>query len=142
MFDETNMIISIISRIRKKANAFIADELSRSGIEGLIPVHGDILFMLFVHGEMTMSSIAKLVERKKSTVTTLVTKLIRMGYVEKRQDETDNRFFLISLTPDGKALGQNLKTISEKLITKVYKDMPVDERVVLVRMLNRINSNW
>lgn len=142
MFDETTLIISIISRIRKKANVFITDELSRYGIDGLIPVHGDILFMLFVHGEMTMSSIAELIERKKSTVTTLVDKLIRMGYVEKRQDATDNRFFLISLTPEGKALGQSLKAISEKLIEKVYKDMPVDERIKLVRCLNRINANW
>ena len=142
MFDETTLIISIISRIREKANTFITEELARHGIEGLIPVHGDILFMLFVHGELTMTNIAELVERKKSTVTTLVDKLIHLGYVEKRKDPSDSRFFLISLTSGGRALGECMKDISDRLISKVYKDMPVDERIRLVRSLTKINANW
>lgn len=142
MNDESSIIITVISRIRDKANAFIAEELERHGIQGLIPIHGDILFMLFTHGELSMTGIAELIERKKSTVTTLVDKLIRLEYVEKRKDKTDNRFYLISLTPKGRELGQSMKTISERLLEKVYKDMPVDERIRLVRSLNRINTRW
>lgn len=75
-------------------------------------------------------------------MTTLVDKLIRLGYAAKKQDDTDNRCFRISLTPKGRALKSHLVEISDRLIAKVYKDLPVVARQQLVTHLKKINSNW
>lgn len=142
MDNETDIIISLLSRIREKANRLITEELSAHGLSGLKPIHGDLLLALFTCDLPTMKELADLVDRKKSTVTTLVDKLALLGFAIKTQDSLDSRIFRVSLTPKGKALKPDLIDISQKLIARVYKDMPVDERKQLVRSLSQINSNW
>lgn len=139
---ETGIVISLIARIREKAHQFITDELKRHGINGLAPVHGDVLVALFFHNELTMKQIAEIVDRKKSTVTTLVEKLVRLGYAEKTQDPEDNRSFRISLTKKGRGLKESLVDISNQLQLKVYKGMPMAERKQLVKSLKAINETW
>jgi len=139
---ETGIIISLIARIRAKANRFIMDELKRRTIHGLAPVHRDVLMALFFHEELTMKQIADIVDRKKSTVTTLVEKLILLGYAKKTQDPEDNRYFCISLTKKGKGLKGSLIDISNRLQLKVYKDMPMAERKQMVKSLKTINDHW
>ena len=139
---ETDIIISLIARIREKANRFIVSELKARGLHELKPIHGDILMALFQYKNPTMKELADIVDRKKSTVTTLVEKLIRLGYAEKIQDADDNRVYRISLTARGQALKPSLIDISSKLITKAYKDMPLEERVGTVNSLKKINDGW
>jgi DNA-binding MarR family transcriptional regulator len=138
---EINSIIALISRIQNKANQFIVSELKRHGISGLVPVHGDILVALFFHKRITMQELAILVDRKKSTITTLVEKLIQLGYVQKQKDDNDNRYYIISLTDKGTSLKMPLIEISMNLINGLYQDMPVDKRVQLVNGLTEINNN-
>ena len=142
MQNEPEMIIHLIGRLREKANRFITAELERREMSGLKPVHGDVLFALFRYGNLSMKQIAEIVDRKKSTVTTLVEKIIKAGYAGKNIDDNDNRVFIISLTDKGRGLKDDLIDISDKMIKKVYKDMPSEERVQLVSSLAKINDNW
>lgn len=142
MTADPQMIVSLISRIREKANRYISSELSSRGLSGLKPVHGDLLLALFRYDGPTMKELTDLVDRKKSTVTTLVEKLVRLGYVAKIRDDDDQRVFRIFLTQEGRALGPHLAEISSSLIAKVYKDMPREQRQVLVNLLSGINGNW
>ena len=142
MVYEPDIIISLISRIREKANRFIVAELTRHGLTDLKPIHGDILLALFQYGNPTMKELADIVDRRKSTVTTLVDKLVRLEYAKKIQDSDDNRVFRISLTKKGRGLKGRLIDISNRLIEKVYKDMPSEKRKRLVRTLRQINDQW
>ncbi len=139
---ETDLVIHLIARIRKKANKFIVSELEKHGVESLAPVHGDVLYALFRYDELSMKAIADLVGRKKSTITTLIDKLINMEYVEKKRDENDNRSFRISLTGKGRKLSSTINEISENLLIKTYKDMPIEERMQLMKSLRKIDDNW
>ena len=75
-------------------------------------------------------------------MTTLVDKLVNMGYVEKRQDCDDNRVTLVSLTDKGKALRKDFREISERLVTTAYKNVPLKEQEALIIALHKINSNF
>ncbi len=142
MDHRTDIIISLIARIREKANRFISEELKTRGLEKMAPIHGDVLYALFVHNKLTMKEVAEVVDRKKSTVTTIIDKLINLGYVKKQQLASDSRTFEVSLTAQGKLLKQPLIEISTRLSDKVYKNMPVRERQQLVASLKKINDNW
>jgi DNA-binding MarR family transcriptional regulator len=85
----------------------------------LKPIHGDILLALFQHGDPTMKELADIVDRKKSTVTTLVEKLLSLGYAVKNQDMNDSRVFRISLTDKGRELKDRLIEISSHLLNRV-----------------------
>lgn len=139
---ETDIIISLISRLREKSSRFIASELRRLGLGDLKPIHGDILLALFQHGDPTMKELADIVDRKKSTVTTLVEKLLSLGYAVKNQDMNDSRVFRISLTDKGRGLKDRLIEISVNLLNRVYKNMPEEERKQVVKSLKKINDNW
>ena len=139
---ETDIIISLISRIREKANRFITAELSARKLNGLKPIHGDLLLALFTSDRPTMKELADRVDRKKSTVTTLVDKLVLLGFVVKTRNNEDSRVFHVSLTQEGKALKPHLIDISRKLIDRVYKDTPEGERKQVVRILKQINDRW
>ena len=139
---ETDIIISLISRLREKSSRFITSELSWLGLGDLKPIHGDILLSLFQHGDPTMKELADIVDRKKSTVTTLVEKLLSLGYAVKNQDMNDSRVFRISLTDKGRGLKDRLIEISANLLNRVYKNMPEEERKQVVKSLKKINDNW
>ena len=140
MDTQIDIIISLLSRIREKANRLITEELSAHGLSALKPIHGDLLLALFTCNQPTMKELAALVDRKKSTVTTLVDKLVLLGFAIKAQDRQDSRIFRVSLTAKGKALKPHLIDVSQKLIARVYKEMPVGQRKLLVRSLTQIND--
>ncbi len=142
MHPDKDIPITLISKIREKANRFLISELKNHNMAGLAPSHGDILWALFKHGALSMKGLAELIDRDKSTVTVLVNKLILLGYVRKEPDFADSRVTLISLTDEGRGLKDDLIEISQKLISKVYKTLSEDERVSLIGLLKKVNDNW
>jgi MarR family transcriptional regulator, organic hydroperoxide resistance regulator len=136
-----DQIIFLIGRIQYKANKFLVREMSGQHISGLAPSHGEILGALIFQGALSMTEIAKIIGKDKSTITALVNKLIRLGYVEKRKHGTDNRFSLIAVTPKGEALKPIFIAIAGKLRARSYKDIPDEERETLARLLMKLNEN-
>ena len=109
---------------------------------GIFPSHGDILVALFMNTELTMKNMSKMIDRDKSTVTTLVDKLINLGYAKKRTDPVDNRVTLVSLTERGESLKPDFLDISRKLQERVYKTLTEPEKQTLINLLRKIDTNW
>ena len=134
-------IIFLIGRIQYKAGRFLTREMKAHHINGLAPSHGEILGSLMFRGPLSMTEIARIIDKDKSTITALVNKLIRLGYVEKRKHGADNRFSLIAVTRKGAALKPAFVSIARKLRALSYRDIPDDERETLVRLLTKLNEN-
>jgi DNA-binding MarR family transcriptional regulator len=137
----TGDVISLISKIRQKANGFILTELSDRGIDGIVVSHGDIIDALFQRQRMTMAEIAKKIARDKSTVTALVNKLVALGYVTRERDTEDTRVVYVTLTPKGQELKPVFREISEKVLETLYRDIPMEEREELIRILLKLEKN-
>ena len=136
-----DQILFLISRVRYKASKFLAREMKAHHIIGLGVSHGEILGTLMYRGPSTMTEVARIIGKDKSTITALITKLIRMEYVEKRKGGADNRFSQIALTPKGKALKPAFFAIAEKLRATSYRGITDDERDQLVRLLAKLQEN-
>ena len=67
-----------------------------------------------------MKDLASTIHRDKSTITALVNKLIKLGYIKKEQDEKDVRVTLISLTQKGREFKKDFDEISKEVIKKLY----------------------
>ncbi len=134
-------VISLISRIRENANRFIVREMGQRGMEGLATSHGDILLALFRQSSLSMSELARIINREKPTVTVLVDKLAALGYVQRTRDREDNRVTMVSLTPRGRALQSAFAAISDLLLEKVYQGFTEEEKEVLISLLERISRN-
>ena len=110
--------IALISRIREKSNRFIVRELEEHGISGIVPSHGDILYILLREERCTMTDLAAKIHRTKANVTVLVDKLVECGYVNKEKSAEDNRVTYITLTEKGKSL-RPCSSISQKNSTRL-----------------------
>lgn len=136
-----NDIISLISKIREKVNKRLITEMERYGIEGIVTSHGDILHALSRRGRMTMAEIAAAIGKDKSTVTSLVEKLVRLGYVTKERDTADTRIIYVALTPEGEGLKPVFDEISKEILDAFYTGVSEEEKEVLFRLLNKIYGN-
>lgn len=63
-----------------------------------------ILDVLAEEGDLTMQQLAKRMFKSVSTMTRVVSQLVRRGYVKRRQDPEDRRVVHVSITPQGKAV--------------------------------------
>lgn len=137
----TEHVISLISNIREKANKLILYELNRCGVSGIVPSHGDIIVALLQNRKLTMKEIAERIDKDKSTVTALVDKLIKMGYVEKQRSLQDNRVVFVSLTEEGLALKPQFEAVSSRLLSVVYHGISEEEKEVLINILTKMKNN-
>ena len=134
-------IIFLIGRIQYKANRLLSREMKAHRIKGLAPSHGEILGYLMARGPLPMSEIGRTIDKDKSTITALVSKLIKRGYVERKSDPADCRISLIGLTRKGMALKSDFLLIAQKLRAQSYKGMTDGERDTLVGLLAKLNTN-
>lgn len=133
--------ISLISRIRENANKFICKELETSGITGIVPSHGDIMAVLFKSHKCTMKELAANIRRTKATLTVLVDKLEKIGYVKREKSSQDSRVTYITLTKKGLDLKPVFEDISKKLNNLVFTDISEKEDETLHKILEKINKN-
>ena len=139
---KTRDAISLISKIRKKVNLLIVAEMSQNGIDGIVTSHGDIIYALYNQSRMTMAEIAEKIGRDKSTVTALIDKLVKLGYVTKVRDTQDTRVVYVTLTDAGNELKPIFEAISSKLLGVFYLDISEYEKEELIRILNKIYTNF
>jgi DNA-binding MarR family transcriptional regulator len=138
-----NLVIALISKVRRDSSAYLEKELAAAGVEGVVASHGAILGALFrLGGKLKMKDIAQTVNRDKSTVTYLIKGLTGGGYVQKEKSGSDSRETYISLTPKALELENNIMAVSGKLIETAYQGFTEEEKVTLVTLLERMDQNF
>lgn len=131
-------LLSLISKIHEKGNRYIIEELKENGADGLVPSHGDILVCLYEQNKMTMKDIADKIHRTRPTVTVLVDKLEKLGYLKRETSQDDNRYTYITLTKKGQDFKPIFERISEDLNNMLYKNLSEAESAILENLLEKI----
>ncbi len=135
-------IPSNISVTRRLINDYLIHEMNKVGIKNIATSHGDILVTLFNRGNLTLKQLALRIRRDKSTVTALVNKLVKSGYVKLIVNEQDKRSKYICLTKKGKQLKEPFFEISNNMNKILLKDMDENEVLILIKLLNKIKNNF
>lgn len=135
-------LIALSSRLAEKANKFIISELKKYELSDIAPSHGDILSLLFDGQSYEMSEIAKKIHRTKPTVTVLVEKLEKSGYVKRIKSNNDARFTNVSLTQKGFELQPIFEIISKHLNDLAYSGLRDEEALLLEILLEKSIVNF
>ena len=85
-----------------------------------------------------MKEVADKINRTRPTVTVLVDKLEKLGYIKREVSEKDNRYTYIYLTKKGKDFKPVFEKISNKLNDMLYKNLSKDESDILENLLQKI----
>jgi DNA-binding MarR family transcriptional regulator len=141
--DKTDQILYIVSSLRKEAYSFIESQLENNGIKGLTYTHGAILYALYdSEGVMRLSDIARIINRKKPTVTVLVEKLEKMKLVKKEKSPHDSRVTMVSITEKGKKLNTLFDSIGTRLKAKAFRGIPAGSQELLADLLLQMEQNF
>lgn len=87
------------------------------------------LVVLSGAGEGTPATLARELGITPSTATRLVDRLVRKGYVTRRQDRGDRRRVLLRLTPGGTALVDEVSARRRRELSRIVREagLPVDD---------------
>ncbi|WP_432663670.1 MarR family transcriptional regulator [Wukongibacter baidiensis] len=119
--------------LTKKAMAqFNIEDLSKISIN-----HLDYLEVINKKGKPTLGEIAAELEYAKPSVTTMVNKLIKQGFVRKVQSDEDKRVFYVELTDLGKALVEVQLSVYREFANDLEKILEEDEVERLSVLLNK-----
>jgi DNA-binding MarR family transcriptional regulator len=132
----------LISRARCRINKFLVEAMRAHEMEGFAPSHGDIIAVLLYEGAMTMTSLARHINRDRSTVTTLVRRLADEGYVTFKDNPDDARSHLVYLTDTGIGLKDTFEAISSQLAAVLWDGLDDTARGVFRDTLRQIIHNF
>lgn len=136
-------IVYFISKTKEKMIKFIEQKLKENNLNDIVPSHGNILTALYENnGKLTMKEIANKIGKDKSTVTSLVEKLINLGYIEKEKCTQDKRVTHVTLTAKGREIEPIFNLISSEVKYTAYKDFTEEEKEIFLRLLKKLNKNF
>jgi DNA-binding MarR family transcriptional regulator len=102
------------------------------GIE-LSPTLAAALATIEVHGPLTPSELAERERVRRPTATRTVARLETAGLVERTQDPTDGRAWLVSATAEGRALVRRIRRRKDEYLARRLGRLRTEDVVVLER---------
>ena len=106
----------------------------------VLPGQSKILQCLDEYGPLTPKKIGKLCIVDKSTTTSLLNKMEKMNYIEKKNQNHDKRSILIHLTKLGKEKTQLVKQICLESDQFILQGLSKKEQQEIINLLKQIND--
>ena len=100
-----------------------------------------VLAALSNRGEQRQIDLVDMTSIDASTMSRLVTRLVRMGLVTRSRSATSNREVVVELSSKGRVLVQRLIPIAKKLEQTASAGLPPKELAVAKRALGRMYDN-
>ena len=142
MNPRTNAVILLAAQLRDRAYEHVSSELERLGISGCAPSHGAILIALYREKALSLKELAMRIDKKKSSTTELVDKLIRLGYVEKTVSDEDQRVKVVRLTQQSLDFKGAFIELTDNVNARVFKGFTKAEREQFVQLLSKAVNNY
>lgn len=140
--DLKESLFSYINKARNKSEIFIYEELKQRGIKGLVYSHIRIIVLLNIYGKLSMKEISEKISRDKSTVTTLVNKLEKLGYIEKEISTKDKRIIYLTLKEKSNEIIDIIIEVSNDFDKKVDKILSFEEKEALLKLMQKLINNF
>lgn len=100
-----------------------------------------LLAVLSYRGAQRQVDLVDMTSIEASTVSRLVTRLVRMGWVTRKRSETSNREVVIELTGKGRTQVERIIPFAHKLEQMAAAGIPAKDMAVVKRSLRRMFEN-
>lgn len=131
------------SILRTKLNDHIKEKLRESGNTELVPSHGSILNCLYENdGRIQIKTLYETLLKQKSTVTEMIKRLEKLGYLVKEECEKDKRVTFVVATQKAMDYKEDFEMISNSLLEKLFTDFTQEEAEEFLRLLKKAIKNF
>lgn len=140
MADKSTVVKSIYA-LRASVDNYLTEQIEKAGAKGLIVSHGNILVRLYQEDEQPMRKIAEDIGKCKSTLTVLVNKLEKAGFITRVPDKIDTRVKKLSLTEKGRDFQGEFWKISKEMNSLLWTGFTEKEQEEFLSYMERMNKN-
>ena len=108
--------------------------------EELTPTQQAALATLLKHGELSQNRLGRLTAMDPSTISIVVRKLLKNGFIERRGSKKDQRLAMIRLTDEGVRYAIDRLADSMEVARRVLAPLSPSEQQTLIDLLHRIGD--
>jgi MarR family transcriptional regulator, organic hydroperoxide resistance regulator len=131
----------LITKTHQLANRTFDKKLREYRISELSGAQGRILFTLWDTDNISISELSRKTLLEKSTLTVMLDRLEKNGYIKRLPEKYDRRKIMIKRTEKDKEFQKLFLKISEEMSELFYKDISDDEIDLFESTLNKILGN-
>ncbi len=133
----------LMAKIRQVAGRIFERILKEYNIE-INSAQGRIMFALWQQDGISINELARKTQLKKSTLTSMLDRLGKMGYIKRQRCKKDRRKILIKRTKKDKTLESKYVELSQEITRLFYKGFSKNEidrfENDLVRILDNLTA--
>lgn len=139
-FDDYDNVIGFVVSQAGYRLAQVLDEVIASLGSDIRPREFPILNRLHQHGALNQVQLAELTYKDRPAITRMLDRLIARKLVSKVPDPIDRRAFVVSLTPRGTALRNNIVPLMVDRLQSACGGIPLKHLAITVATLKQISS--
>ena len=132
---------TLISQVHQISQRVWYDVLSRNGLEDLAGARGRVIFALWNEDNIPIKNLVEKTSLDKATLTGIIDRLERDGYVIRIQSPDDKRVTLISRTGKDEIFKTKIPEVSDQQNSIFYKGFSTREIEEFENYLKRILEN-
>ena len=131
----------LIAKIHQVSGRIFAKILKKAGISQINPAQGRILFALWKKDEIPITELARKTLLSKSTLTSMLDRLEKAGFIIRVPSKKDRRTILIKRTEKDKRLESIYVQVSDEMTNLFYNGFTSEEIDAFEEYLKRILAN-
>ena len=135
MNSKDDRIIYLVFTAQNRLRMYIRDELTAAGVK-ITMVQAGTLFLLQEKNGRAMSELGQLLSLDNSTVTGLIDRLEKSGFVQRKANPKDRRMSLIHITRQGIKEVNKAKTVINQVNDEIKADFSKQEIEAFKKILN------
>ncbi|MCD8521787.1 MAG: MarR family transcriptional regulator [Saccharospirillaceae bacterium] len=133
-----NRYDEVLVALRRIIRATDLHSRQLSKIAGLTAPQLLILQLLRQHTELTVGEVAQRVSLSQATVTTIIDRLEKRGFVKRERGSADKRKVYVCLTPEADAVLLNAPKPLQESFVQQYQDLHDWEQTMILSSLERV----
>lgn len=130
-----------MSQIRHLSERTWEKLLKESGVDVFNGAQGRILYILWEHGDLTITEIGKLTSLAKTTLTSMLDRMEASGLIERVPDKKNRRQIFIVVTEKAKEYREKYDWLSNKMSEIYYRGFSETEVKEFEDKLKKIVKN-
>jgi MarR family transcriptional regulator, organic hydroperoxide resistance regulator len=108
---------------------------------GLYRGQPPVLRALWAQDGLTHTDLARTLEVQPATITKMINRMEKNGFVQRRQDADDQRVWRVYVTEAGRAVQEDVRQVWRMLEQEAFEGFTMEERVLLRRFFLQIRAN-
>jgi len=139
---KNNQAFNLVKAIKKTNNEILKQESDLVRKYSLTASQYGVLECLYLKGDMHINDLIRRLISTSGTMTVIVRNLEKIGYVTKKIDLADKRYFKVGLTNEGKNVMDKILPERVKQLDDFVNTLNIEEQDMLLNILYKFKARY